>query len=521
MDKKIVDFAKAVKPKAEEKNLKQFEKVSTSSTSSTYAGFEGTRSALGQHSSALVSIEQDSLINAIETKDGKKRNLIIESKAAKVIKEALLGRYAYDINSQIWHKFVGTHWHPLEVQQYFDNELVNQLYVGAGDLGFRPAYKNGIKSILGDGDMLPLPKTEKGKLPFANGLLNLQTRELEPITPSNALTWCLPYQYHRGSDCPSIKNWLLQAVDRDMGTFKFLQAWMAAVLHGRNDLHKFLHLKGSGGTGKSTFIRLVTALVGTCNSVETDLQHLEQNRFETAMLFNKRLAVINESDRYGGAVNVLKKITGQDHIRLERKHQQQSGNFVFPGLVIMASNESLQTTDHSSGLDRRRITVIFNRIVTDEEKQVWESKGGEGAVLHVELPGLVNWLLELSQHDISNTIRKPPERIRDADIEAMAASNPIADWLLECCNFDHSAKTQIGDLREVRESGRETEFQNADIWLYANFARWCHRNSKTRLAKNRFSELLLQTCTTLGHSVEKSRSGDGRFIVGLKLKSLF
>ncbi|SFI96411.1 phage/plasmid primase, P4 family [Nitrosomonas sp. Nm34] len=316
-------------------------------------------------------IDTGFLVNEIKTKDGGKKILLIESKAALIVKEALSGYFAHDINSQTWHKFVGTHWLPLDAHQFFDNALIDLLYVGAGDLGFKPAYKNGIKSLLADGDMLPLPKTGSGKLPFVNGLLNLETRTLEPITPSNAMTWCLPYKYESGTDCPRIKAWLLQAVDGDKETVRFLLAFIAAVLHGRNDLQKFLHLKGSGGTGKGTFMRLLTALIGTDNAVSTSLQHLEQNRFETALLYNKRLAVITESDKYGGSINVLKAITGQDHIRLERKHQQQSGSFIFPSLVIMASNESLQVTDHTSGLDRRRITVIFDRRATDEEKQAW------------------------------------------------------------------------------------------------------------------------------------------------------
>ena len=244
-----------------------------------------------------------------------------------------------------------------------------------------------------------------------------------------------------------------------MDTVNYLRAWMAAVLHGRNDLQKFLHLKGGGGTGKGTFMRLLTALIGEINTANTSLDQLEKNRFETATLYNKRLAVISDSDKYGGSINNLKAITGQDHLRLERKNQQQTGSFIFPGLVVMASNESLQVTDHTSGLDRRRITVIFNRRATNEEKQAWESQGGETAVLHSELPGLVNWLLELSPDEISKNINNPPERIRKANIEAMTASNPIADWLLECTEPDSEAWTQIGIKRERRNQGCETTYE--------------------------------------------------------------
>ena len=362
-------------------------KISTSNTSSTDKGFRGINPALTQHlPSTQLTINGESLI--VKTDDGKgkeKKTLLIESKACLLLTKALRGFLAHDLSSQVWHQFTGTHWEPLKSPQRADTVLVNLLYQGTGNLGFKTAYKNGIKSLMIDGDMLKLPKADHAKLPFKNGLLCLKTKWLEQVTPDNAQTWCLPYEYKPGADCQNIKDWLLQAVDNDSETVEYLRAWMAAVLHGRNDLQKFLHLKGGGGTGKGTFMRLLTALIGKTNTAITSLDQLEQNRFEAAMLYNKRLAVISDSDKYGGSINVLKAITDQDDIRLERKHQQQAGSFVFQGLVVMASNESLQVTDHTSGLDRRRITVIFDRRASNEEKQEWQRLGGEETVLHSEL----------------------------------------------------------------------------------------------------------------------------------------
>lgn len=494
-------------------------KSSISSTSSIDKASKGINPTANQHSSSIKpSIRHDSLIEFIKTKEGNRSKLLIESKAAGILKESLQSFFAHDINSQTWHKFTGSHWQSLESPQLADSVLVALIYKGTDELGFKTAYKNGIKSLLIDGDMLPLPKTNHGKLPFINGLLDLATKRLEATTPDNAQTWCLPYEYNPFADCPKIKAWLLRVVDGDRETVQFLRAWMAAVLHGLNDLQKFLHLKGSGGTGKGVFMRLLTALVGEVNTAITSLYQLEQNRFEAALLYNKRLAIISESDKYGGSINNLKAITGQDHIRLERKHQQQAGSFIFQGLVVMASNESLQVTDHTSGLDRRRITVIFDRRATNEEKQTWQSHGGEAAVLHSELPGLVNWLLELSQDEISRIIRNPPNRIREADLEAMTASNPIAEWVTECCESDPNAWTQIGDKREIREPGYETTYKNADMWLYANFLQWCQRSHKTPFSSRKFKDLLLQTCVTLNINVCEHRRNNGRGISGIRIK---
>ncbi|PTQ86488.1 hypothetical protein [Nitrosomonas ureae] len=100
----------------------------------------------------------------------------------------------------------------------------------------------------------------------------------------------------------------------------------------------------------------------------------------------------------------------------------------------------------------------------------------------------------------------------------MTATNPIADWLLECTEANSNTWTQIGEKREVRESGYETTYKNADSWLYANFLQWCSRANKTPLAIRRFRELLIQTCVTLKISVLESRRSTGIGLTGIRIK---
>ncbi len=65
--------------------------------------------------------------------------------------------------------------------------------------------------------------------------------------------------------------------------------------------------------------------------------------------------------------SVLKAMTGQDPLRLERKNQQQEGSFIYEGQTLMMSNERLATTDYSSGIERRRMTVELTKRITKEE----------------------------------------------------------------------------------------------------------------------------------------------------------
>jgi putative DNA primase/helicase len=139
-------------------------------------------------------------------------------------------------------------------------------------------------------------------------------------------------------------------------------------LNALPDLQVSLHLIGPAGTGKSTLGWLAFVLVGKDNAITTKLKELESNRFETAGIYGRRLVAIEEADKYGGAVSVLKAMTGQDPLRLERKNQQQESSFIYEGQTLMMSNERLATTDYTSGIERRRMTVELTKRISKVEQ---------------------------------------------------------------------------------------------------------------------------------------------------------
>lgn len=386
------------------------------------------------------------MLPLLEDVDDKGKPVLIESAVATRLVDCLKNRFAFCRKTLRWYAFVGTHWEGLTAPVV--DEVVTQLLYAGAPHGFKARTLAAILSLLTKG-LLPLPVTaavDTRLIPFTNGLLDPITRILTPITPDNALTWSLPYAYDPAASCPTIQHWLRAAVesedaedgDNPDDLVDFLRAWLAGLLTGRADLQCFLHLLGPGGTGKGTFIRMAEALVGQHNATVTDLRNLETNRFETAALYGKRLAAITDSSKYGGSVDVLKALTGQDPLRLEVKHRQQGATFTFSDMVLLASNEPLQFTDYTGAIERRRLTVAFDRRVSAAERAAWDRQGGEAAVLHREIPGLVNWILELSRSDVSCIIKNQPKQMTRLNREVMQHSNPIADWLMQCVVPDPS-----------------------------------------------------------------------------------
>ncbi len=245
-----------------------------------------------------------------------RESLVPQSIAALRIGAALKGLYAYDEEGVCWRFFDGSSWQECSPVS-FDRAVTALLLAGAGELGFSHAYETGVVQLIMKSGGNLLPEAIPGRIPFRNGLLDLSTRALVPATPENAATWHLPYQHRAGAKCPNFLAWLRQAVDGDEATVQLLRGWINALLVGRADLQYFLHLLGAAGTGKSTFGRLVFALIGKDNRTTTTLRELETNRFETAGLFGKRLVAVEDADKYGGAVNTLKAMTGRDPLRLD------------------------------------------------------------------------------------------------------------------------------------------------------------------------------------------------------------
>ena len=456
----------------------------------------------------------------LEVEDKKPPRRMIESKAADIAARALVGWLAWDAEGCSWYLWAGTHWAPQLTAGKAESLIAHLVHIGCGELGYRPTYLNGIGLLLQRRNLLRLPTFPRGLIPFANGVYDIAARRLAPATPTRALDWCLPHRYDPAADCPTIRAWLLRNVEGDGDTVELLRAWLAALLRGMA-LQKFLVLIGRGGTGKGTFQRLCLALVGQGNTAVSALRDLEENRFETAKLYGKRLLMINEAGRHGGSINMLKAITGGDHVPLERKHQQQSGSFVFGGLVLMATNEDIVTNDQTSGLERRRLTVRFNITATQEERADWEARGGEAAVLHTEIPGLINWCLQLSENDIRARIETPPSRVRADNLLGMAAGNSVADWLLECTMPDPEAWGQIGYREEYRAGDGKVYFEHSHDWLYASYLTYCQREGRRNpVAIRKFATTVIDIGETLGHQFVKATHPQARYraIKGLRLR---
>ncbi len=365
----------------------------------------------------------------------------------------------------------------------------------------------------------------EGLLPMLNGVLDLKTRKLLPHSPQNRLTWCLPYEYNPLATCEPIQEWLMTMCGGDRSLVQLMRAYLLGIVTGRTDWQKYLELIGPGGTGKSTFTRLAIALVGQENVHTTTLHKLEKSKFETASIAGKRLVLINDSERYAGDVTKLKNLTGQDTLPYEVKFKQSSCGFTPDALVIVSTNEVIQSSDYTSGLARRRISVpMSQKIKGSSQKNLIEHKNGlmRGEFLPY-IPGLLNWVLEMDSESATEIVKNYEARVPSLlamKAKTLVETNPIADWLDNLIIYDPTAKTNVGVAKRDKDSNSPFWYLDTDKWLYPNYCEYCHNSGTKAVSLRRFVNLLSDLGKNqLDLDISKQRDRSGSYFVGLKIRA--
>lgn len=472
--------------------------------------------------------EDDTTNNALPRK-----KIPANSEVTPIISKKYSNQLAYDVNSKEWLTYTKTGiWQVVAEEKVLATvkdkltQILPEVFNWYG--GFSWQYLQGVIKMLQIDFAIVEWQEKPNFLPMLNGVLHLATMKLHPPDPKYYLRWQLPYNYEPYATCPNIEQWILETAKGDESIAKLLRAFLKVVVTGRTDLQRYLELLGPAGTGKSTFMKLAMALVGLQNVFVTELKQLENNRFETSNLYGKRLMVVTDAERHAGSVSTLKAIVGQDPIRNEKKFENASRPFIFRGNTIVAANETIQTSDYTSGLERRRLSVPFkNQIAPTHRRNLIEFNTNgdslEGEFIE-ELPGLLNWVLSLAEEEVIALIRDTDKNVPSLAVmkrEVLTATNPLADWVDNNVVYDPIAKTQIGTAEPNPDTRQPGLYLNYDRWLYPNYRHYAETTGNKPVAQRRFSDLLedfFQSQLKLTE-VYKVREKTGTYFIGLRLRT--
>jgi putative DNA primase/helicase len=441
-----------------------------------------------------------------DTGDKKGKQLPPPSKIAEELAEIYRDKLAWESEYQLWRQYGGKFDGLWNIETVETVRGLIHAHLRSQNLPFNAGFVSSVETTLKSDLEAKEWNEQPGLIPLRDGILDQKTKELKPHAPGYRFTSQLPHKWADSKiGCQPIEDFLLK-VTGSQAIANVLLAFFSAVVTRRADLQRYLELIGGGGTGKSTVMALARALAGAENTASSQLKHLENNQFETAKFYGKSLAIFPDSERWQGEVSVLKKMTGQDPIRYERKGIQQSRDYIFGGMVILSANEPIESKDKTSGLGRRPLTIPFDIRVPEYKNR--------NLIKEFEpyIPGLLKRVLDISPEEITRLIGDTDEQVPELankKWEQMLQTNDIARWLDDKAVIDPELITYVGTNDETK----------AGSWLYASYCVDRQEQNEKPLSMKAFRPNLMDfLLNQLKVQVETGEDRKGRFIKGLGLR---
>jgi putative DNA primase/helicase len=190
-----------------------------------------------------------------------------------------------------------------------------------------------------------------------NGLYYIKENKLEPHNPNYYSLNQKSFEYKSNAKPQLLGKYLSQVLyPTDIRTAVDLMAYTFV----RNNPYELLCiLLGNGSNGKNVFTGVLTSLHGSKNISNVSLKSIIKNRFALSDLENKDVNIDTElSTEIITDISILKKLTGKQPIRIERKNKDAYDVLLHPKLFFSA-NKIPSIIDDSDARFRREIYISF------------------------------------------------------------------------------------------------------------------------------------------------------------------
>jgi putative DNA primase/helicase len=327
-----------------------------------------------------------------------------------------------------------------------------------------------------------------------NGTVDLRTGELRACRRADLITRAAKTEYQAEASCPTWIAFLSRIFDGNEELARFARRAVGYSLTGLTREQVFFLLHGTGSNGKSTFLEVLRALLGSYavaadfgtflrrdhDGVRNDLARLRGSRVVTAIesAGNKRF---DEA--------MVKSLTGGDMVSARFLYQE---HFEFqPSFKLwLATNDRPRVADQSHAFWRRVRLVPFTVSIPDHEQD-----RSLPQKLREELPGILGWALQGCREWQESGLGTVDAVARATD-EYRAEEDKVGQFLEECCVLSPHAKVRAGEL-------------------YAQYRDWSERNSLYALSQRAVAAYL----GARPEGLQQHRTGASRWWLGIGLGS--
>lgn len=290
--------------------------------------------------------------------------------------------WAYDSNLGIWNRETGRNVLGDATLDILGNAVKNQV---VNELEGLAKHKNVI-----DRDDLGTPE---GHAAINGELVPLDNRQdRRPLRPEDRAIIGIPVEYDPQADAPEFVEFVKEVVEDEKieAVQKYLGYCLMSEEHPKA---KALVMVGDGANGKSTFLMIIRAVLGTENVASQSLTALNDQRFAASELQGKLANIRNEigANSLDSDGNFMS-ISAGETITVERKYEDPF-QLEVTAKLIYATNQlpsiELSYTEQKAFF-RRWLIAEFPNSYSPEE----QDEGLADRIIENELLGVLNWMLE-------------------------------------------------------------------------------------------------------------------------------
>lgn len=290
--------------------------------------------------------------------------------------------------------------------------------------------------------------SDPGLLSVANGTLilgdDIEFREHDPDDYCRVL---VSAEYKPKASSEQWDDFLEMFVP-DHAVRDYLQRLAGYTLLGANTERKLVFLKGPSSTGKTTFLKLMTRVLGPGMAGPFMLSLFREKgqdapRPDMLKAMGRRFIHTTEaSTEWKLHADTIKRITGGDQLSargmFSNKFVERTASFT----PWIATNEYPRIEHADSALFRRLIAIPFERVIpdgADNPEFTLEFPRGE-------MPGILRWMVDGYRIYREKGLDNIPEPVMKATASLRSALSIVDRWIDDRCETDPEYRYPATDL---------------------------------------------------------------------------
>jgi putative DNA primase/helicase len=350
-----------------------------------------------------------------------------------------------------WYKFIGSHYKEIdelvirnEFYEYFKDYIVN-FGKTTKPLDAQKHLVDRWIDYLKSKVYLESPKElfyikfnkqldPKNIVVFQNGLLHIDTGELESLTPDIFVTSTLPYAYDPKAQCPNWEWFSRDIFNNEQQSVELLREWWGYNLIASNYMEHLMIFYGVPRSGKSTALGVLQNLLGNNRCFAANMDSFSLQFGLEAFVDKYALTLSEDQADKKEATKILqtwKRITGQDKLTVHRKYKGDLQASLFCRLTY-ATNEVPVFHDIPGALIRRLNLLCFRNNYAALGKMDVTLKDR----LVKETPGIAIWALEGLRRLLKTNVFTKPSSCTEDLAEFEALMNPLWAMVNEHCELN-------------------------------------------------------------------------------------